>query len=66
MNKKELKDILPSSGIWTVEDMANYLGVRSAVVMEELAKQGILVIHFGRLYRHKIFRLEDLKKKADF
>jgi hypothetical protein len=61
MGKKELKDILPSNGIWTVEDLAVYLEIRPGIVMQKLADLGIPVISFGRFYRHKIFRMEDLR-----
>ena len=63
MEKKELRDILPSIGIWTVEDFAHYLGARPAIVMQELSDLGVPIISFSRLYRYKVFHLEDLKKE---
>lgn len=59
--KKEVKEILPDSGIWTVEDLANYLGLPSGLVQQKLSNLGIKVLSFSRLYRHKLIRLEDLK-----
>jgi hypothetical protein len=62
MDERKLRDILPSEGIWTVDDFAKYLGVRSAVVQQTLSDMGVEVLLFGRLYRYRVFRLEDLKK----
>lgn len=59
--KKELRDILPASGIWTVEDFANYTGLKPVVAIQRLSEFGVKIFHFSRLYRYKIFRLEDLK-----
>jgi len=59
--EKQLRDILPTSGIWTVQDFANYLGVSAKIAIEKLSERGVKIIHFGKFYRYKIFRLEDLR-----
>lgn len=58
---KEMREILPDKGIWTIEDLAIYLGMNPANVQEELSKIGVKTFHFGRKYKHRIFKLEDLK-----
>lgn len=66
MKKKEkiLKDVLPYEGIWTVQDLADYLGLPANSVMEKLSNLEIPILSFSRMYRHKLFRLEDLRKKV--
>ena len=59
--EKKIKDILPSKGIWSVEDFADYLGMRPAWIQQKLSDMGIRVMSFSRNYRNKLFRLEDLK-----
>ena len=60
-SEKKIKDILPSTGIWSVEDFADYLGMRPAWIQQKLSDMGIKVMVFSRNYRNKLFRLEDLK-----
>ena len=62
--KKELRDILPCEGIWTVEDLANYMGTGPHAVQQQLSDWEVPILGFSRLYRHKLFRLQDLKKTA--
>ena len=57
------KDILPSIGIWSVEDFANYLGMGPVYVQQKLSDMGVKVMAFSRNYRNKLFRLEELKIK---
>ena len=61
--EKQLRNILPAQGIWTVEDLANYLGLRAADVQQKLTDLGINVISLSSRYKHKLIRLEDLRKK---
>ena len=61
MEKKPTQDILPSTGIWTVEGLADYLGLDAGVVQQKLTDLGVKVISFSTRYRKKIFRLEDLR-----
>jgi hypothetical protein len=63
--RKGVRDILPSTGIWSVEDLALYLGLPSATVQDKLSNEGVKVISFSSRYKHKLFRLEDLRKKPD-
>ena len=60
--EKPVKDILPESGIWTIEGLAGYLGLRPGDVYEKLIKLRINVISFSNRYKHKLFRLEDLSE----
>jgi len=59
--EKQMREILPDKGIWTIADLAIYLGMNSATVQEKLANIGVKTYHFGREYKRRIFRLEDLK-----
>lgn len=63
--EKRVRDILPSEGIWTVDDFAKYLGTNSRVVIEALSSIGVPIMHFGKFYRSKVFRLEDLRAKKN-
>ena len=60
--EKTIREILPAKGIWSVEDLANYLGLPPATVQQKLSDLGIGVLAFSSRYRHKLFRIEDLKK----
>ena len=57
---RQMREILPVQGIWTVEDLAIYLGMKSHAVQEVLSEMGVKIYHFGREYKRKVFRLEDL------
>ena len=58
---KQMREILPDKGIWTISDLATYLDMDQATVQEKLAEIGVKTFHFGRKYKHRIFKLEDLK-----
>lgn len=58
--QKEAKDVLPSTGIWSVEDLALYLGLPSATVQDKLSGLGVKVISFSSRYKHKLFNMEHL------
>jgi len=62
-DKKQARDILPDRGIWTVEDLSRYLGIPPDALQQKLSELGIKTLSLSRLYRHKLIRLEDLKKK---
>lgn len=59
--EKQMRDILPDRGVWTISDFAIYLGMKASDVQEHLSEIGVKTIHFGREYKRRIFRLEDLK-----
>ncbi len=59
--EKQMREILPDKGIWTIADLAIYLGMNPATVQEKLANIGVKTFHFGREYKRRIFRFEDLK-----
>ncbi len=63
--KKEPRGILPASGIWTVEDMARYMGISSSDVQEKLTEMGVKTLRFSIKYKHRLFRLEDLKLEKE-
>jgi hypothetical protein len=66
MEKKPLREILPAQGIWTVADLATYLGMNPAKVQQKLSDEGVRVLSFSSMYKHRLVRLEDLgrEKKA--
>ena len=59
--EKQIGEILPAKGIWSVEDLANYLDLPPASVQQKLSDLGIGVVAFSSRYKHKLFRIEDLK-----
>jgi len=61
--EKKIREILPSEGVWTVEDLSIYLGLPPTIVQQRLSDLGIEVIAFSSRYKHKLVRLEDLKKR---
>ena len=63
MKEKQIKEILPGQGIWTVESLANYLELPPQAVQQKLSDNGIKVLSFSSRYKHKLVRLEDLLKK---
>lgn len=63
MKNKETKEILPSEGIWSVEDLAKYLGTKPDDLMQKLTDNGIKALHLGTRYKAKFIRLEDLRAR---
>jgi hypothetical protein len=61
--EKKFREILPLGGVWTIEDLANYLELPPSTVQQRLSDLGISVIAFSSRYKHKLIRLEDLKKE---
>ena len=59
---KKPRAILPANGIWTVEDLARWLGMASGIVQQLLSDKGVKVMSFSSRYRHKLIRLEDLRE----
>jgi len=60
----EIKEILPKEGMWTVEDLAGYLGMQPSILMQKLTDKGIKTLSFSSRYRHKLIRLEDIASKV--
>ena len=58
--RKGVRDILPSTGIWSVEDLALYLSLPSATVQQKLSNAGVKVISFSSRYKHKLFNMGHL------
>ncbi len=63
--KKQMREILPAEGIWTIQDLALYTGAKPAIVQEKLSQIGVKTIHLGKFYKYRLFRLEDLKIKVE-
>ena len=59
--EKQMREILPDRGIWTIADLAIYLGMAPSQVQEKLSEIGVKTYHFGREYKRRLFKLEDLK-----
>jgi len=64
-DKKQPREILPTSGLWSIQDFADYMGLRPQIVQEILTEYGVKTFHFSRLYRNRFFRLEDLTPKRN-
>ena len=58
---RQMREILPDRGIWTISDLGIYLSMPPAVVQEKLSEIGVKTYHFGREYKRRLFKLEDLK-----
>lgn len=63
MSEKEIKANLPCEGIWTIEDLANYIDITPAVLEEELTARGVFVMRVGKFHRHRLISLADLCSK---
>ncbi len=61
MGDKKYNEVLPATGIWSVQDLANYLGMAPTQVEKKLENLGIPILKFSSRYIHKLFRLEELK-----
>ena len=61
---EEGRPILSGEGIWSVGDFASYLGIPAAKVMQRMSNMGVKVMSFSSRYKHKLFRLEDLRTNA--
>lgn len=58
---EEIRKPIPSSGYWTISDLAGYLEIGSVQCQQKLIGMGIKIISFGKHYRNKLVALEDLK-----
>jgi hypothetical protein len=59
----EIADILPETGLWTMEGLAKYLQTQPSNVQEILTKHKIKAIHFGIKYKHRLICLSDITAK---
>lgn len=57
----DTKDILPAEGIWTLQDLATYIGMKPDDLQQKLTDAGIKVLRLGIRYKSRLIRLEDLK-----
>jgi len=62
--KRTPRELLPEKGIWSVESLARFLALPSSRVMQVLSDNGVKVIGFSSRYKHKLFRLEDLRSNG--
>jgi hypothetical protein len=61
--ESKFREILPAQGVWTVEDLADYLGLPPGIVQQRLSDLGIGVLAFSSRFKHRLVRLEDLKRQ---
>lgn len=54
--------VTSNSTIWTLEDLADWLGMDAGILQEKLSQREIKTLHFGKRYKHRLIRLEDLFK----
>ena len=59
--EKKFREILPSEGVWTVEDLGNYLELPPGIVQQRLSDFGVEVLAFSSRFKHRLFRLENLR-----
>lgn len=64
---REIKEILPSQGVWSVQDLARYLKMNPEDLMQKLTDKKIPVLALGTRYKARLVRLEDLRagKRAE-
>lgn len=62
---EEIREILPSEGIWTVEDLAAYLEMVPAVLQDRLDKAGVKTLAFSARYKHKLVSMKDILGKIE-
>jgi hypothetical protein len=63
MEDKNTRIILPTSGIWTVQDLAEYLDIDPSALQQKLSDFGVRVMAFSNRYKHKLLKLEDITAK---
>lgn len=56
-----MTDILPASGIITVESLAAFLGTNSSSLMQRLSDKNIPVLKLSSKFNQRLVRLEDLR-----
>lgn len=61
MKSEEKRNILPASGIWTVEDLARWLGMEPSVLQQRLSDREIKTIRLSSRFSQRLIRLEDIK-----
>lgn len=64
MKERIIREILPASGIWTVQDLAFYLGTNPGAIQQKLSDWGVKTFSFSNRFGQRCFRLEDLKSKV--
>lgn len=60
-NNNERQAILPEKGLWTVEGLAQYLGMTGSQLTQKLTDKGIKILSLSNRSKHKLINLEDLK-----
>jgi len=65
MEENGMRNILPDKGIWTLEDMATYLGYDAAELQQKLTDNGIKVLAISNRYKHKLISLESIINKIN-
>lgn len=64
-NQKEkiIRSVLPDTGIWTIEDFAEYLDIEPSVLQQQLSEFGVKVMSITNRYKHKLINLEVIANK---
>jgi predicted HTH domain antitoxin len=60
-----IRNILPDKGLWTLEDMAEYLKIDTSELQQRLTDKGIKVLALSNRYKHKLISLESIIKVID-
>jgi len=63
MSDNPQKGILPISGIWTVEGLAEYLEMDANQLQDRLSEYGIKTMVLSNRHKHKLIKLEDVAAK---
>lgn len=64
LNQKRSQIILPANGVWTIQALADWLGMNPDTTQQALTDNGIKVIHLGKRFKYRIFRMEDLRSQT--
>ena len=54
---------IPEDAIWTLDDLAIYMGMSPAELQQRLTDKGVKVFSAGKNYRRKLIRLRDIFEK---
>lgn len=60
---EEIREILPKEGLWTVQDLADYLEMQPSILQQQLMDYGIKTLAFSSRFKHKLIKLEDVASK---
>lgn len=55
--------ILPKEGIWTVQDLSEYLNMDPSQLQQKLTDYGIKTMILSNRFKHRLVKLEDIAAK---